>query len=201
MTFLQAKSAVVEAFRDFKAKVENQTGRRIRRLRSDNGTEFVNRDMKEICAKAGIIHETSVAYTPQQNGTAERMNRTLVERARCMLSDGGFDKWLWAEAVHHASYLINRSVNRSNNGRTPEEIWSNKRPDLSTLKMFGNPAMIQVPKVNREKWDPKANGMQFVGYADTQKAFRFFDPSTKKIIISRDATLLNPRAAKVGSLS
>lgn len=199
ITFLSEKSAVVDAFRSFKALVENQTGRKIGRLRSDNGTEFVNNEMKSICAKAGIIHETTVPYTPQQNGVSERMNRTLVERARCMLSDGAFEKGLWAEAVHHASYLINRSINRSVGNRTPEEIWSGRKPDLSSLKVFGNPAMIQVPKVKRTKWDPKAILVQFVGYADTQKAFRFYDPSTQRIIVNRDATFLTPRAAKTVS--
>lgn len=198
VTFLSEKSAVVDAFSSFKALVENQTGHKIKRLRSDNGTEFVNADMKKICSEAGIVHEKTVPYTPQQNGVSERMNRTLVERARCMLSDGDLEKELWAEAVHHAAYLINRSVNRSVDS-TPEEIWSKRKPDLLTLKIFGNPAMVQVPKVKRSKWDPKSIEVQFVGYADNQKAFRFYDATSKKIIVSRDATFLNPKEAKFGS--
>lgn len=199
ISFLKEKSAVVDVFRSFMATVENQTETKIKRIRSDNGTEFVNESMREICTNAGIIHETSVPYTPQQNGVAERANRTLVERARCMLSDSGLEKGLWAEAIHHAAFLINRSVNRSTGNRTSEEIWTRNKPDLSSLHMFGNPAMVQVPKVKRKKWDPKAIEVQFVGYADTQKAFRFYDPASKRIIISRDATFLSPKAAKMGS--
>lgn len=199
VSFLREKSFVAESFRSFKATMENQVGRRIKRLRSDNGTEFVNKAMERICADAGIIHEKTVPYTPQQNGIAERMNRTLVERARCMLSDSDLNKKLWAEAVHHAAYLINRSVNRSVGDRTPEEVWSDKKPDLSELKIFGNPAMVQVPKVKRTKWDAKAIEMNFVGYADNQKGFRFFDPLSKKIIISRDVIFLLSKAVKIGS--
>lgn len=199
-SFLKEKSAAVGAFRMFKAVTENQTGLKVKRLRSDNGTEVVNQEMIDICAEAGIIHEKSAPYTPQQNGVSERMMRTVVERARCMLSDGNLDQKLWAEAIHHAVYLINRSVNRSVGDRSPEEIWSGKKPDLSSLKIFGSPAMVLVPKVKRTKWDVKAVEMQFVGYADTEKAFRFYDPASKKIVVSRDATFLAQRPAKTGSL-
>lgn len=200
VSFLSEKSAVTEAFREFKAVVEKQTGRMIKRLRSDNGTEFVNVGMKSICADAGIVHETTIPYTPQQNGVAERMNRTLVERARCMLSDADFEKSLWAEGVHHAAYLINRSVNRSIGERTPEEIWTGGVPNLSNLQIFGTPAMVHVPSVKRKKWDKKSIEMRFIGYADTQKGFRFFDPASGRIVISRDAKFLTPKAAKLGSL-
>lgn len=200
VSFLGEKSAVTDAFREFKAVVEKQTGRMIKRLRSDNGTEFVNVGMKSICAEAGIVHETTIPYTPQQNGVAERMNRTLVERARCMLSDADFEKSLWAEGIHHAAFLINRSVNRSIGERTPEEIWAGRVPNLSSLQIFGTPAMVHVPSVKRKKWDKKSTEMRFVGYADTQKGFRFLDPASGRIVISRDAKFLAPKAAKLGSL-
>lgn len=200
VSFLSEKSAVVEAFRGFKAVVENQTGHKIKRLRTDNGTEFCNQSMKSICAEAGIVHETTVPYTPQQNGVAERMNRTLVERARCMLSDADFGKEFWGEAINHAAFLVNRSVNRSNKNGTPEEIWTGQKPNLSSLKVFGTPAMVHISKQKRQKWDKKTTEMMFVGYAGTQKAFRFFDPSCKRVVVSRDATFLTPKAAKMGSL-
>lgn len=197
--FLQEKSALVGAFRNFKAKMENQSGFKIKRLRTDNGTEFVNNEMDKICAEAGIVHEKTIPYTPQQNGVSERMNRTIIERARCMLSDANLEQTLWAEAVHHAAYLINRSVNRSVGDRSPEEVWSGVKPDLSSLKLFGNPAMVHVAKVKRTKWSPKAIEMLFVGYTDTENGLRFYDPATKRIMTSRDATFLTQRPAKSGS--
>ncbi|KAE8955602.1 hypothetical protein PR001_g32034, partial [Phytophthora rubi] len=95
----------------FKADMENATGRKIRRLRSDNGGEYTGRLFKECLSKQGIRHEKTVPYTPQQNGLAERMNRSLVEMARCMLYHEGIDKKWWAEAVNTSAWIINRIPN------------------------------------------------------------------------------------------
>lgn len=94
VSFLAEKSALVPAFNNFITKMENQTGMKVKRLRSDNGREFVNSKMDQICKQNGIVHETTVPYTPQQNGVSERMNRTLIERARCMLQDSKVDRKL-----------------------------------------------------------------------------------------------------------
>ena len=83
--FMAQKSQVVDKFVEFKAMVENQLNAKIKCLRTDNGKEFVNKQMGSKCVHAGIVHQTTVPYTPQQNGLAERMNRTLVERARAMM--------------------------------------------------------------------------------------------------------------------
>lgn len=100
---------------------------------------------------------STAKYTPELNGVSERMNRTLIEKARCMISDGNLDEALWAEAVQHAAFIINRSVNRSLSNRCPEEIWSGRKPDLSSLKIVGNPAMVLLPKIMRKKWDLKSS--------------------------------------------
>lgn len=78
-------------------------------LRTDNGTEYVNKGLEEFLKKEGVKHQTTVPYIPQQNGLAERLNRTIVERARTMLVDAELEKPFWAEAVSAAVYLINRS--------------------------------------------------------------------------------------------
>ena len=107
--FIQSKSEVFECFKDFQAFTETQTGKRLKRLRSDNGLEYVNESMKQYLRQCGERHETTVPHNPEQNGLAERMNRTIVERARCILSDAGLKKSFWAEAVGTACYIINRS--------------------------------------------------------------------------------------------
>lgn len=196
VSFLTEKSAVVDVFRTFKAMVENECNRKIKRLRSDNGTEFVNSSMAKICSESGIVHETTVPYTPEHNGVAERMNRTIVEKAKCMLSDAELGKQFWGEAVHHAVWLVNRAVNRSV-GKTPLEIWSGQRPNLAKLEMFGNRTMAHVPKNLRKKWDKKAVETIFVGYADTQSGVRCYDPSKRKVIVCRDVVFLDPKPAKV----
>ena len=107
--FLRNKSEVFDIFREFKVVVENQTGKKIKALRTDNGGEFCKKDFEEFCKKCGIAQQKTTPYTPQQNRFAERMNRTLMEKARSMLSGIGLGQEFWAEAVETACYLVNIS--------------------------------------------------------------------------------------------
>nr|CCA28129.1 putative polyprotein [Albugo laibachii Nc14] len=100
--FIQSKREVFSKFNDFKALVENQFGKRIKCLRSDNGEKYVNIKFANVCRNSGMIHQTTVPYSPQQNELAERMNRTLTERARCMLSHMQVEEKWWAEAMNTA---------------------------------------------------------------------------------------------------
>lgn len=188
--FLRSKSETFPAFQEFKAQVENQTGRKIKAMRSDNGREYVNNEMDEFLKKNGIIHQTSTPHSPEQNGLAERMNRTLIERAKSLLFDAGMQKSFWAEAVHTAAYLINRSPATST-GQQPEALWSGKIPNLSHLQIFGTKAMVHIPKVQRRKWDRNSKELIFVGYCDHTKGYRLYDSASRKIIKSRDVIFLN----------
>jgi transposase InsO family protein len=96
-------------FKQWKALIENQTGKKIKRLRSDKGMEFCGGEFNKFCKDEGITRHRAVSHTPQQNGVAEQMNRTLLERARCMLSNARLSKDFWAEAVSIACYLANCS--------------------------------------------------------------------------------------------
>lgn len=204
--FLDSKTNIREIFEEFKCMVENQTGKKIsvfqsrsarivedkpgntiKILRTDNGTEYVNHDLESYLRKCGIRYQTTNPYTPEQNGLAERMNRTIVEKARCMLFDSNLSKDFWAEAVNTAVYVINRCPAKGLNGKTPEEIWTGKFPDLSHMKVFGCKAMVHVPKQTRKKWDAKSRELIFVGYGQETKGYRLIHPETKKLITSRDA--------------
>jgi len=88
--------------------MENQTGRRIKKLRTDNGREYLSNDFKKFLEAEGIARQLSVEYTPQQNGVVERANRTIIEMARCMLQQSGLPQSLWAEAVNTATFIRNR---------------------------------------------------------------------------------------------
>lgn len=152
--FIKHKSEVTERFVEFKAMIENQTSRKIKiLLRTDNGKECVNNELKSVLEKNGIRHQTTVAYIPQQNELAKRTNRTIVERARIMLLDAGLSKRFWAEATLTAVYLINRSPSKKLHEKTPEEIWRKRKPDLRHLNVFGCVAMVLIPKVKRDKWE------------------------------------------------
>ena len=117
--------------------MENLTDKRVKTLRTDNGLEFCSESFRAHCAKAGIQRHKTVRHTPQQNGVAERMNRTLLNKARCMMFNAGMPKSFWGEAIMTPAYLVNRSPSSAISFKTPEEMWSNKPPDLSHLRPFG----------------------------------------------------------------
>ncbi|KAL5848374.1 hypothetical protein ACOSQ4_006387 [Xanthoceras sorbifolium] len=184
--FLKKKSEVFDTFRKWKAMVENETGLKIKRLRSDNGGEYKDSRFREFCANSGIKMEKTVPMTPQQNGVAERMNRTLNERARSMRLHAGLPKMLWAEAVNTAAYLINRGPSVPLDGGIPEEVWSGKEVNISHLRVFGCISYVHIDSAERSKLDAKSNKCVFVGYGGDEFGYRFWDYENRKIVRSRD---------------
>jgi transposase InsO family protein len=110
MTFtypMKSKDETYQKFKFFKTLVENQTEKKIKILRSDNGGEYTSHEFDSYLKEHGIKHQKSAPYVPEQNGIAERANRTIVERARCMLHEQNVDLGLWAEAISTSTYLKN----------------------------------------------------------------------------------------------
>lgn len=130
---IKRKSAVYKCFIKFRKMAEKQSEHSIKVLRSDNGTEYFNNAFKKYCEHSGILQQRTAIHTPQQNGVAERMNRTLLEKVRCMLIDSGVSKSFWAEAVSTAAYIINRVPSKGSGDKSPEEIWSKQKPNSSLL--------------------------------------------------------------------
>lgn len=131
-------------------------------------------------------------HTPQQNGIAERDNRTLVEVARTLLySNTSLPLKLWAEAVSCVVYTLNRTLSTTCPTVTPFEAWFGKKPDLSNMRIFGSEFYTLVPKELRRKLDPKGILCYFVGNSDTQKGDRYWDPSTGRVNTSRDVSPIN----------
>ena len=191
--FLKTKDEALQKFEDFKVLVENQTSRSIKILRSDNGGEYISNKFHSFLKRHGIQHQLTVPRTPEQNGVSERLNKTLVEKARTMLIDAELSKDLWAEAVNTANYLKNRSPTKAVRNMTPEEAWSGTKPDLSHLRIFGCKALVHVPKTLRKKFDAKAEEQIFVGYAEQSKGYRLIHPDTKKITIARDIVFIETK--------
>ncbi|GJW71656.1 retrovirus-related pol polyprotein from transposon TNT 1-94 [Tanacetum coccineum] len=154
----------------------------VRRIRTDNGTEFVNQTLREYYEKVGISHETSVARSPQQNGVVERRNRTLIEVARTMLIYAKALLFLWAEAVATACYTQNCSIIRLRHGKTPYELLHDKPPDLSFFHVFSALCYLTNDSENLGKLQPKADIGIFIGYAPTKKSFQIYNRRTKQII-------------------
>ncbi|KAL2250008.1 UNVERIFIED_CONTAM: Retrovirus-related Pol polyprotein from transposon TNT 1-94 [Sesamum indicum] len=182
--FLKRKSDAFDTFRRWRALVENETGLQVKCLRSDNGGEYSSEGIKNYCADHGIRMQKTISGTPQQNGVAKRMNRTLNERARCMRLKSGLPKMFWADAVNTAAFLINRGPSVPLNNRIPEEVWSGKKVDLSFLRTFGCSAYILND--DRTKLDAKSIKCTFIGYGTDEFGYRFWDDQNRKIIRSRN---------------
>jgi hypothetical protein len=181
--FLKHKSETFSAFKEWKTRVENQKGKKIKKLRTDNGMEFCSREFKSYCKSQGIVRYYTVPGTPQQNGVSERMNRTIISKVRCMLSNVGLNRHFWAEAVSTACYLINRSPSTAIYKKTPIEVWFGSPDDYSSLRVFGCPAYVHV---DNGKLEPRTVKYIFVGYKSGVKGFKLWNPETKKMLVSRN---------------
>ena len=184
---LKSKDQAMETFINWKKLLENQTGLKIKVLRTDNGLEYCSNDFNSYCTGEGILRHKTVARNPQQNGVAERMNRTLMERVRFMLLGAGLDRSFWGEALMTAYYLINRSPAVANNFMTPQEKWTGKQPDFNHLKVFGCTAFVHI---KQDKLKARALRCLFLGYPEGIKGYKFWclEDGYKKCLISRDVT-------------
>ncbi|KAG8492957.1 hypothetical protein CXB51_012663 [Gossypium anomalum] len=181
--FLKQKSDVFSAFKSWKIMIEKQTGKQIKYLRTDNGLEFCSDEFNRLCKSEGIVRHLTVRHTPQQNGVAERMNRTIMEKVRCMLSNANLPKSFWAEAASTACFLINRSPSVAIEKKTPQEVWSGNPANYSDLKIFGCPAYAHV---NNGKLEPRSIKCVFLGYKAGVKGYKLWCPENRKVVISRD---------------
>ena len=188
--FLKKKSEVIDKFKKYVDFVENHIGCKIKRInlrnrvktiRTDNGREFLSKEFVSFCDVKGILHQLTNPYTPEQNGVAERCNRTIMESVRSMIFHAKVPLCFWAEAASTAVYVHNRSPSISVNGITPYECWFSRKPDVSNLRVFGCVAYYHIPSDGRKKLDPRSCKCMFVGYPDGTKGYKLYDPISKKI--------------------
>ncbi|GKA73886.1 putative ribonuclease H-like domain-containing protein [Tanacetum coccineum] len=177
--FLATKDETSGILKTFITEIENQLDHKVKVIRSDNGTEFKNSVMNQFCEMKGIKREFSVARTPQQNGVAERKNRTLIEAARTMLVDSKLPTTFWAEAVNTACYVLNRVLVIKPNSKTPYELIHGRTPLIDFMKPFGCPVTILNTRDHLGKFDGKADEGFFVGYSVVSKAMRVFNKRTR----------------------
>ena len=189
---IHSKDEVFGRFRDWLALGYNESGQRLQILRSDRGGEYCSRAMHRWMHKRGIKHQRTMRYTAQQNGVAERFNRTVIEAVRCMLHAADLGHEWWAEAVRHAIWVRNRVLcsGTAVEGKTPEECWSGVKPDIEGLRVFGCMAYVHVPDETRTKLDPKAHLCIHLGMEENVKGWRFWDVEEQKLVRSRDAVFM-----------
>ena len=135
-----------EKFKEFKALIENLSDKKIKTLRSDNGGEYTSKEFEAFCKDAGIKRELTNPYNPQQNGVAERKNRTIMEAVKTMIYDQYLPMHLWAEAAKTAVYVHNRISHSALGFKTPKEMFTGKKPEETHLKIFGCPIYIHIQK-------------------------------------------------------
>jgi hypothetical protein len=168
--------------------IENLFERKIKILKSNNGGEYTSKEFVNFCRDVGIKRELTTPYNPQQNGVAERNNRTIMEAVKTMIHNQYLPMHLWVEAAITTVYVQNRLSHSALGVKTPEEMFSEKNPEVSHLKIFGYPVFVHIPKERRTKLDPLGNKGIFVGYFEVSKAFKIYIPSYHHIEINRDVT-------------
>ncbi|GJY29622.1 putative ribonuclease H-like domain-containing protein [Tanacetum coccineum] len=179
--FLRTKDETSAILKDFIRQIENQLNQKVKTIRCDNGTEFKNRDVIEFCGLKGIKREYNNARTPQQNGVAERKNRTLIEAARTMLADSFLPNTFWAEAVSTACYVLNRVLVTKPHNKTPYELLTGKTPIISYIRPFGCHVTILNTIDHLGKFVGKSDEGFLVGYSLQSKAFRVYNLVTKRV--------------------
>ncbi|GJT29799.1 ribonuclease H-like domain-containing protein [Tanacetum coccineum] len=170
-----------EILKNFIKEIENLVDNKVKIIRSDNETEFKNKVMDDFCREKSIRRKYSVARTPQQNGIAERKNRTLIEAARTMLADFKLPTTFWIEAVSTACYVQNRVLIVKPHNKTPYELFRGFKPAIGFMKPFGCHVTILNTLDNLGKFDGKSDEGFFVGYSLSSKAFRVYNTRTKKV--------------------
>lgn len=188
--FLNKKSGVFTEFKKVHTFFEKQKGVPLKCLQSDNGTEYLSNEFKEYTNTHGIQRRLTVANNPEQNGKAERRNRTLVEMARCLLIQAGLPTSFWAEAIATANFIRNRCPSKSLEGKTPHEVWHGSKPNVSGLKEFGCRVFV-LDRISRKgKFENKTKNGVFLGYSEQSKAYRVWIPSEHKVETTRDVKFL-----------
>jgi IS30 family transposase len=169
--FLKEKSETSSKIKEVLKLVENHCGRQMKIFQCDGGTEFDNSTMKKLMSLNGVKLVVTNPYTPQQNGCAERSNRTITEMARTLLLAKNLPL-LWAEAVNTVVYTLNQTGPSRIEGKTPLELFVGKSRHLDKFHVFGTSCYVHVPKDKRKKWDPKGKRGIFVGYSEDIEGFR-----------------------------
>ena len=186
MFFLKHKDEQFDAFKTYKAWAECQTGWKLETIHTDRGSEFLSKEQKRYLQECGIEHQTSMSYSPQQNGRAEHFQQTIINKVESMRHAAGLSDGFWKHAVSRAVHIYNVTPISKAEFLTPKEMWSGSKPDISHLRILGCAAYIHILKGKRQKFDPKSREMIFVGYENLSKGWQFWDAKNRHIKISRD---------------
>ncbi|KAK1695465.1 hypothetical protein QYE76_012162 [Lolium multiflorum] len=194
---LKSKDETHREFITFAKKAQRTYESEIKAIRTDNGTEFKNYTMQEFVDDEGIKHEFSAPYTPQQNGVVERKNRTIIEMARTMLSEFNSPHNFWGEAISTAVHYSNRLFLRPLHNKTPYELLTGNKPNVTYIRVFGCKCLVKNNKGKLGKFETRTIEGIFVGYAENSHAYRYYNRSTGTIEVSCDMVFLEDNGSQV----
>lgn len=184
---LKSKAETFSVFLNHVTRAERFLDTKLKAIQTDNGGEFVNSQFQKYARETGVRHSFTDIYSPEMNGIAERVNQTIGNTLRTILSSSCVPKVFWPEAVLYAAYCWNRICRRSKS-KTPFELYGGNKPSVKHLKPFGSVCFVGVPKQRRSKFDQRAKKGILVGYACRIKGYRVLFPETGKIVESRNVT-------------
>ncbi|GAA0155869.1 hypothetical protein LIER_13497 [Lithospermum erythrorhizon] len=175
--------------------VEQETNESLKCIRTDNGGEYIG-EFDQYCKIHGMLHEQSVPKTPQHNGLAERMNRTIVEKVRCLLSHSNLPTTFWMEALFVTIQIINLSPTTILEGVVLEKVWSRNKVSYKHLRVYGCRIFVHVPKNERSKLDNISRQCVYLSYGDDKFGYKLYDPVMKKVVRSRDVVFFEDQSIK-----
>lgn len=184
--FLKTKDEVPAKLQEYFSLIESESGHRMRCLLSDNGSEFVNSSVRTTLNVEHAQHITSVPYTPEQNGVAERSNRTVIESARTILNSSGLPDFLWTEAVNTSVYILNRVSSCRTKEVSPFEMWFGRRPTVAHIHDFGRPIQVLQKPRQGPKFSSKTTDAYLVGFTQRTNSYRCYLPDKMEIKIMCD---------------
>ncbi|GFY51385.1 retrovirus-related Pol polyprotein from transposon TNT 1-94 [Trichonephila inaurata madagascariensis] len=194
---MQSKNVVSKCLETFLNEAKN-AGHTVKEVLSDGGGVVINSTVKSILEKFGISSRMLMPYTPEQNGAAERENRTIVGSAKSIIYATNLPLKLWEEAVNTSVYVLNRTGATSVKKKCPYELWFSKQV-ISTdhLRVFGTECFVCVSQQKRRKWDKKSVKGVFVGYSGEKDGYRIRIKDQNKVILSRDVIFQKEKSSCV----
>lgn len=192
---IKSKDQVFESLSEYINQVENITNKKVKVIRCDNGKEYINSKISAFIREKGIQIDTCPPYVHELNGTAERLNRTIMDMARCLMAEAKIHRRYWPEAIKTAAFLKNRILANTIQRITPYEIFFNKKPDAKYLRIYGSKIFVRIPEVRRHsKWDKKAECGILVGYSDV--GYRVLIGN--KVIVARHVDIIEEDTLCIG---
>jgi transposase InsO family protein len=176
----EGQEQVHEIFKKFATRAQNEFQVKIKRVRSDSGTEFRNTNIEEYLDGEGIGQELSIPYAPQQNGIVGTKNRTFIEAVRTMLDEYKTSDSFWWEAINMACHATNRLYLHKLRHKTANELLTDKKPNMSYFRVFGCKCFILNKKPKTSKFVPKVDEGRFLGYASNSQGYL---SSTKPLVV------------------